>query len=84
MWVQYLSSLLRGNSLFLGQIDLETDDITILNFTLRKRQLRLHEFNHPGFDFLESVFEVIADALYGGNSPHKASTGSLAAIAFAR
>jgi hypothetical protein len=41
--------------LFVGKINLEADDITVLDFTLRKGALSLHELNHARFDFLNQV-----------------------------
>jgi hypothetical protein len=34
-------------------IDLETNDISILNLALSKRELLLHELDHAGLDFLQ-------------------------------
>ena len=39
--------------LLLWQVDLETNDITILNLILSEREFRLHQLNHSRFDFLE-------------------------------
>jgi len=43
------------HSLFLRVIDLETDDISILNLTLSKSVLLLHELDHARFDFLQKL-----------------------------
>ena len=41
-----------SDSLLFVDIDLEADDVTILDFTLSERELRLHQLNHPRLDFL--------------------------------
>ena len=43
----------RKDLLFLGLINLETDDISILNLALSKREFRLHKLDHSRFDFLQ-------------------------------
>ena len=42
----------RNSSLFVVHLDLEANDIAILDFALREGHLRLHELDHPRFDFL--------------------------------
>jgi len=44
--------------LFVGEIDLETFDITILDFALRKCHLWLHDLYHPWFYFLWRIFRL--------------------------
>ena len=39
--------------LLLIHVYLEADDVTILDLTLRKRQLGLHELDHARFNFLD-------------------------------
>ena len=47
------SSNMTGTvSLLLVHLDLEANDVTILDLTLRERHLLLHDLDHPGFDFL--------------------------------
>lgn len=41
------------DSLFVVDINLEADNVSILNLALSERQLRLHELNHARFDFLK-------------------------------
>lgn len=36
-------------------VDLETNDITILNLTLSKSELLLHQLDHARLDFLQPV-----------------------------
>lgn len=42
----------RHRPLFFRLLDLEADDISILNLTLCKGELRLHKLDHARFDFL--------------------------------
>lgn len=42
--------------LLLVNINLEANNVSVLDFTLRESQLGLHELNHAGFDFLQNVF----------------------------
>ena len=41
------------HSLFIANLDLEANDITVLDLTLRECQLGLHELDHARFDFLK-------------------------------
>ena len=51
---QPLTSILykQEHSLFIANLDLEAYDITVLDLTLRERQLGLHELDHARFNFL--------------------------------
>lgn len=48
-------TIVEAALLFLGQINLKTNNVAILNFTLTERTFRLHQFNHSRFDFLEKL-----------------------------
>ena len=54
-FISVLRHHLTEYTLFFRLINLETDNITILDFTLTERQLGLHLLNHPRFDFLKIV-----------------------------
>lgn len=47
------------HSLFIGNIDLEADDIAVLNLTLGERALGFHQLDHTRFDFLNADFRLI-------------------------
>ena len=41
--------------IFFGQLDLEADDVTVLNLTLRKGSLKLELLNHTGLDLFKHL-----------------------------
>ena len=52
LWVRVQSLGLEIVNFFIGDVNLEADDISVLNFALGEGVLRLHKLNHPRFDFL--------------------------------
>lgn len=47
--------------LFLGEINLETYNIAVLDFTLGKRQFLLHKLDHAWFNFLQDSWLSMAN-----------------------
>jgi hypothetical protein len=65
-------------------IDLETNDISILNLALSKRELLLHELDHARLDFLQMSKSEKRLPSDSACAPQRASEGYLVPNAFAR
>lgn len=72
------------NLLFLRVINLETDDISILDFALSKCDFRFHELDHSRFDFLRNMLGRTTGKIPGDFAPHTVSKEFQGSIACAR
>lgn len=70
--------------LFLGVIDLEADDISILNLALSKCHFRLHKLDHSRFNFLWSALGRTTCKTQGDFAPHIALKEFQGSISCAR
>ena len=58
LWVRVKSLGLEVVNFLIGNINLEADDVSVLDFTLGEGVLRLHELDHTRFDFLGKGYQL--------------------------